>query len=659
MYENIDTNEDDTLNFSTKYRPRSLKTFIAPSTTKTLLESMVDKNRFPKVMLITGRTSAGKTSLARILGHAINGLKADEVCEDYYEMNMGDAKGIEEARNLAASLKYKPLKFTKKVIVLDECFIAGTKINTPKGIKNIEDIKTGDEVYNLNGIGKVTHTFCKESKDLYEVTVKRHNKYEKIICTSGHPFYTEKGWTKAKDLAYGTKLFSLQEVCSVWEEDIPTQRNRKQSRKVGGISQKESLLSKMSRCFILRKNEDKKSVKRQEKYTKNIRNKKEEWNDVQYSSRGEWEKDSETSKEIEKDFRRRLQNRIRGKNRILRCWEKLLQKCKTLPYQLQDRFSKSKKENCHRSRRLESYNEKSYKRGQEERQTFEEIRVESVKNLESTSGRYVYNLEVSGHPSYYVEGILVHNCHCITAAAASALLKPLEEPPAHVVFILCTDNPEKLLPTIRNRCTQIQLETPTPDLLVPMLKRVCKKENIKLDDDVLLEIADSADGQPRQALQTLQNIAGMIEGIKDKKQLKKIIEDAKVTILKNDEDREAIMFLLSLYSKNGPVCMTTVSNAGDYTAFINKALNYNRFIFDQMLYNFKKEKVKGYYWTPNRQKFFDQAVKKCSEWQTEAVKIHSLLVDIRQQMGTYTVGEYHLVMSKCLTYINSDDEDNE
>lgn len=370
MYENGEELEDDTLNFSTKYRPRSLKTFIAPSTTKTLLESMVDKNRFPKVMLITGRTSAGKTSLARILGHAINGLKADEVCEDYYEMNMGDSKGIDEARNLSASLKYKPLKYPKKVIVLDEA-------------------------------------------------------------------------------------------------------------------------------------------------------------------------------------------------------------------------------------------------------------------------------------------------HCITAAAASALLKPLEEPPAHVVFILCTDNPEKLLPTIRNRCTQIQLETPTPDLLVPMLKRVCKKENIKLDDDVLLEIADSADGQPRQALQTLQNIAGMIEGIKDKKQLKKVIEDAKVTILKNDEDREAIMFLLSLYSKNGPVCMTTVSNAGDYTAFINKALNYNRFIFDQMLYKFKKEKVKGYYWTPNRQKFFDQVVKKCSEWQSKAVEIHSLLVDIRQQMGTYTVGEYHLVMSKCLTYINTDDEGDE
>ena len=74
-----------------------------------------------------------------------------------------------------------------------------------------------------------------------------------------------------------------------------------------------------------------------------------------------------------------------------------------------------------------------------------------------------------------------------------------------------------------------------------------------------------------------------------------------------------------------------------------------------MIYLETKEKVRGYYWTPNRNLFFTQATKKCKNWQIRAVEIHNLLVDIKQSMATYTVGEYHLIMSKCLGFITKDE----
>lgn len=99
----------------------------------------------------------------------------------------------------------------------------------------------------------------------------------------------------------------------------------------------------------------------------------------------------------------------------------------------------------------------------------------------------------------------------LTNNAQSALLKMIEDTPRHVYFCLCTTHPQKLLPTIRTRATQINLkEIPTP-VLVKLIEQTAAAEKIPLAPNIANQIAATADGSARAALVLL----GMIAAVKD------------------------------------------------------------------------------------------------------------------------------------------------
>lgn len=95
---------------------------------------------------------------------------------------------------------------------------------------------------------------------------------------------------------------------------------------------------------------------------------------------------------------------------------------------------------------------------------------------------------------------LFDECHKLTSDAQTALLKTLEDTPRHVYFFLCTTEPEKLLKTIRGRCTRINLNSLDPDNLKAILTHVAKKEGAALSDKVRDRIVEVADGSAREAL---------------------------------------------------------------------------------------------------------------------------------------------------------------
>ena len=107
-----------------------------------------------------------------------------------------------------------------------------------------------------------------------------------------------------------------------------------------------------------------------------------------------------------------------------------------------------------------------------------------------------------GNSKYRI--FILDECHLLTSSAASALLKVLEEPCKTTKFILCTDQPEKLLKTILGRCLKICLKQPTPEDILPYLKLVCKKEEAEISEKKLLKIAQASGGQPRESLQLLE-----------------------------------------------------------------------------------------------------------------------------------------------------------
>lgn len=101
---------------------------------------------------------------------------------------------------------------------------------------------------------------------------------------------------------------------------------------------------------------------------------------------------------------------------------------------------------------------------------------------------------------------IIDEVHMLTPSAANAFLLTLEEPPSHAIFILATTNPESLPQTILSRCQQFAFSKISKKALVSRINFVLEKENIKLDDEIISEIANLSDGGLRDALSILDQL---------------------------------------------------------------------------------------------------------------------------------------------------------
>ena len=99
---------------------------------------------------------------------------------------------------------------------------------------------------------------------------------------------------------------------------------------------------------------------------------------------------------------------------------------------------------------------------------------------------------------------IIDEVHMMSTGAFNALLKTLEEPPAHVVFILATTEPHKILPTIISRCQRFDFTKLSQEDMIHRMKEVIEQENYQCDDDALQMIAKLADGGMRDALSILE-----------------------------------------------------------------------------------------------------------------------------------------------------------
>jgi DNA polymerase-3 subunit gamma/tau len=98
---------------------------------------------------------------------------------------------------------------------------------------------------------------------------------------------------------------------------------------------------------------------------------------------------------------------------------------------------------------------------------------------------------------------ILDEAHQITGAAFNALLKTLEEPPGHVVFMLATTAPEDIPQTIRSRCQHFSFRAVKFEQIVEQLRDLCGRENISADEDALAILAEAGDGSMRDALSLL------------------------------------------------------------------------------------------------------------------------------------------------------------
>ena len=120
---------------------------------------------------------------------------------------------------------------------------------------------------------------------------------------------------------------------------------------------------------------------------------------------------------------------------------------------------------------------------------------------------------------------IIDEVHMLSTAAFNAFLKTLEEPPAHVIFILATTEKHKILPTILSRCQIYDFERMTVQNTIAHLKSVAEKEGIQYEEEALAVIAEKADGGMRDALSIFDQAASFCQG---NITYQKVIEDLNV-----------------------------------------------------------------------------------------------------------------------------------
>ncbi|MEZ7746091.1 DNA polymerase III subunit gamma/tau [Prevotella jejuni] len=125
---------------------------------------------------------------------------------------------------------------------------------------------------------------------------------------------------------------------------------------------------------------------------------------------------------------------------------------------------------------------------------------------------------------------IIDEVHMLSTAAFNAFLKTLEEPPAHVIFILATTEKHKILPTILSRCQIYDFERMTVPNIIDHLKRVAEKEDIQYEEEALNVIAEKADGGMRDALSIFDQAASFSQG---NITYQKVIEDLNVLDAEN------------------------------------------------------------------------------------------------------------------------------
>lgn len=169
-------------------------------------------------------------------------------------------------------------------------------------------------------------------------------------------------------------------------------------------------------------------------------------------------------------------------------------------------------------------------------EAFNEQRSFNIFELDAASNNSVENIKALMEQTRIPPQVgkykvfIIDEVHMLSTAAFNAFLKTLEEPPAHVIFILATTEKHKILPTILSRCQIYDFERMTVQDIVNHLESVAKQEGITYEPEALTIIAEKADGGMRDALSIFDQTASFAQG---NITYAKVLEDLNVLDVEN------------------------------------------------------------------------------------------------------------------------------
>lgn len=170
---------------------------------------------------------------------------------------------------------------------------------------------------------------------------------------------------------------------------------------------------------------------------------------------------------------------------------------------------------------------------------------------------------------------IIDEVHMLSTAAFNALLKTLEEPPSHVVFILCTTDPQKVPDTIHSRCQRFDFHRLSVDEIVARLGAVCVQEDVEFEPEALELIAHQAEGGMRNALTSLEQLAAFGEG--------RVTLDGAHRILGSLDNEGLSEIVQALGKRDAAACFTWVSRyietGADVAQFVQELAEHMRNLY--------------------------------------------------------------------------------
>lgn len=194
---------------------------------------------------------------------------------------------------------------------------------------------------------------------------------------------------------------------------------------------------------------------------------------------------------------------------------------------------------------------------------FNEQRSYNIFELDAASNNSVENIKALMEQTRIPPQVgrykvfIIDEVHMLSTAAFNAFLKTLEEPPAHVIFILATTEKHKILPTILSRCQIYDFERMIVGNTIEHLKLVAAKESITYDEEALAVIAEKADGGMRDALSIFDQAASFCQG---NITYQKVIED--LNVLDSDNYFKIIDYALANKVSEIMVLLNVILNKG-------------------------------------------------------------------------------------------------
>lgn len=500
------------ISLAVKYRPSTFDDVVEQSAIKDILMDQIETGTFQHSYLFCGPAGCGKTTAARIFANDINGGKGSPI-----EVDAASNNGVDNVRDIIDGARRKPLDCDYKTYIIDECFHRDTLVKTTLGDKRISAIKPGDSVYNMTGIARVTNVFVNHvfTNRLCCVIVNG----EPIITTVDHLFFTDEGWVEAQNLVEGDVLYDYNTMSSMRARVSGAGKLHSKNLfyevqeyfdfsngdwKEGFGTSKEADEGKQSYAKCRDCQEDGSDSKRKRELSKLLSHTRREWS--LYEAADSFEEftgygvearvsHSDKSSKVGAPVSYQLQSRprlARFEDSDRGGWCRPQYEIATIA-----RREKSELPDKYRVERVEIYKPGDNDELFERYFSREELSGETVE---------MYDLEVDGHPSYYVEGILVHNCHMLSIGAWNAMLKLLEEPPATAIFIMCTTDPQKIPATILSRVQRYNFSKISLDSIIKRLRYIVACEN-----DEVVE-SGGPDGAYEVKEEAIQYIAKLADG---------------------------------------------------------------------------------------------------------------------------------------------------